>query len=43
MLTFAPSNTQPLLLDVRNTTLIVTPAEFDLLTLRLLTRSTEDF
>lgn len=30
-LTFAPSNTEPLLLDVRNTTLTVTPAEFDLL------------
>jgi Uma2 family endonuclease len=30
-LTFTPLNTEPLLLDVRNTTLTVTPAEFDLL------------
>jgi Uma2 family endonuclease len=30
-LTFAPSITEPLLLDVRNTTLTVTPVEFDLL------------
>jgi Uma2 family endonuclease len=30
-LTFAPANTEPLLLDVRNTTLTVTPTEFDLL------------
>ncbi len=30
-LTFAPSTTEPLFLDVRNTTLTVTPAEFDLL------------
>jgi Uma2 family endonuclease len=30
-LTFAPSTSEPLLIDVRNTTPIVTPAEFDLL------------
>lgn len=30
-LTFAPPTTEPLLLDVRNTILTVTPAEFDLL------------
>jgi Uma2 family endonuclease len=31
MLTFEPLHTEPLLLDVSNTTLTVTPAEFDLL------------